>query len=142
MQSALQLRGAGCSLAALVNISAQIPGCEQEAGRKFGLQKRNQDAFWLLEGALLHYCQWVPMALFSSWEKQKIDLLSYLRTWTDLCGRLKMSSSLGKAGRCCVHSQSKPNHEQFAFTQPLAQGVVQVLGSWWPLLKFLWKCPC
>lgn len=91
-------------------------------GRKFGLQERNQDTCWLLQGDFMHYCQWVSMALFFSWEKQKIDILSYLRTCPDLCGRLKMSSSLGKAGSCCVHCQSKPTMSNLHLPNPWREG--------------------
>jgi len=74
-----------------------------------GLGKRNRETCWLLQVAFVHCHHRVSMASLSRWEKQKVDLLKCFRTCPSLCGRLKMSSSLGKAARCCVHRQNDPN---------------------------------
>lgn len=69
-------------------------------GRKLVLGERNRETYWLLQVVFVRCHQWLSMASFSRWEKQKRDFLSYFRTCPDLCGRLKMSSSLGKTPRC------------------------------------------
>lgn len=128
-RSALQLRGVQRGLTAKAAISAQIhpkslfignpqlsAGCDQ--GENGKLRQRNEDAlagsFFPLSSVGSHGSN------FCSWEKQKVHIFSHFKTQPNLCGRLKTSSFLGKAARCCARCQNEPNWEPFAFAQPQA----------------------
>lgn len=137
MQCALQLRGAACNLTALVNIPAQIPGRSTHSYVLLAVSSRGEGCLGCrreirtLSAFAGGFCTLLPLDFHGS--------VFQLGKAKDRHSELpqNMSRSLWEAENVqisgkswCVHCQRKPNHDQFAFTQPRAQGVVQVLGSW------------